>query len=113
MDFAIEKKFDDTNWQINLSGEVDIFNSADLKTQLTGLMEEQVADIHIDCTNLDYIDSTGLGALVGVLKHIKTHGKEVHLLSVKPNILKLFRITNLDKVFVIDTKEGEKDERDE
>lgn len=117
MDFAIEKKYDDFKWQVTLSGEVDIFNSADLKTQLTELMEEQVADIHIDCANLDYIDSTGLGALVGVLKNIKTHDKEIHLSNVKPNILKLFRITNLDKVFIINTtidaKEGEKDERDE
>ena len=113
MDFAIEKNFDGLSWQVKLSGEVDIFNSGDLKTQLTELMEEQVADIHIDCTYLDYIDSTGLGALVGVLKHVKTHSKEVCLANVKPNILKLFHITNLDKVFVIDTKEGDKHERDE
>lgn len=103
MDFAIEKKFDGTCWQVMLSGEVDIFNSTELKTQLTQLMDKEVADIHIDCTKLEYIDSTGLGAMVGVLKNINTHGKEMHLSAVKSNILKLFRITNLDKVFIIDS----------
>jgi anti-sigma B factor antagonist len=108
MDFAIEKIFDGDCWRVDLSGEVDIFNSGELKNTLTQLMEEQSADLCLDCKNLEYIDSTGLGALVGVLKHIKSHGKEVRLLSVKPNILKLLAITNLDKVFIIE--ESDKDE---
>ena len=102
MDFGIEKSFDGSFWRIALSGEIDIYNSADMKTQLTQLMDEHTADMYVDCTNLEYIDSTGLGALVGVLKNIKSHGKEMHLSHVKANILKLFRITNLDKVFIIE-----------
>lgn len=110
MDLAIEKTYNGNNWQVKVCGEVDIVNSADFKNQLTDLMEEHAADIHLDCTKLEYIDSTGLGALVGVLKHTKSHGKEVRLSFVKPNILKLFRITNLDKVFII--KEGDLEEGD-
>jgi len=102
MDFGIEKTFDGNVWRITLSGEIDIYNSSDMKTLLTKLMEEHTADMHVDCNNLEYIDSTGLGALVGALKNIKSQGKEMHLLNVKPNILKLFRITNLDKVFIIE-----------
>ncbi|MCL2399736.1 MAG: STAS domain-containing protein [Defluviitaleaceae bacterium] len=108
MDLAIEKTYNGNNWQVKLCGEIDIVNSAEFKSQLTNLIEEHVADIHIDCTGLEYIDSTGLGALVGILKNTKSHGKEVRLSFVKPNILKLFRITNLDKVFIIE--EGDKDE---
>ena len=101
VNFEIEKKYDGSNWQVSLIGEIDIFNSADMKKQLTQLMEEHSADVHVDCKNLEYIDSTGLGALVGVLKNVKSHGKEMSLSEVRPNILKLFRITNLDKVFII------------
>lgn len=107
MDFEMDKNFDGTCWQVAISGEVDIFNSAEMKTQLTELMEEHIADLHVDCSDLEYIDSTGLGSLVGVLKCVKGQGKEMCLFNVKSNILKLFRITNLDKVFII--KEG-KDE---
>jgi len=106
MDFEIEKNYDGTNWQVTLSGEIDIFNSADMKKQLSELMEEHEADIHVDCKSLEYIDSTGLGALVGVLKNIKTFNKEMYLHEIKPNILKLFRITNLDKVFIIKNEGG-------
>ena len=107
MDFGIEKNFDGNCWNVALRGEIDIFNSGSLKTQLTQLMEEHKADMHVNCKELEYIDSTGLGALVGVLKHIKSHGKEMHLSNVKPNTLKLFHITNLDKVFIV---EGDKNE---
>jgi len=104
MDIGIEKTFDGSCWRVSLSGEIDIYNSTELKTQLIELMKAHVADVHVDCKELEYIDSTGLGALVGVLKHVKSHGKEVHLYDVKANISKLFRITNLDKVFIM--KEG-------
>ena len=101
MDFELKKKYDGEAWRVTLSGEIDIYNSAELKTKLTQLMEEHIADVHADCKELEYIDSTGLGALVGALKHIKSHEKELHLSNVKPNISKLFRITSLDKVFII------------
>ncbi|MCL2016959.1 MAG: STAS domain-containing protein [Defluviitaleaceae bacterium] len=106
MDFSIEKTFDENSWQVVLAGEIDIFNSADLKKHLTQLMDEHAADVYVDCTNLEYIDSTGLGALVGILKTIKGLGKEMHLLHVKPSVLKLFKITNLDKVFIIQEKQA-------
>lgn len=102
MDLEIEKNFDGKCWHISLFGEIDIYNSAELKTELAKLMEEHAADVHVDCKELEYIDSTGLGSLVGVLKNVKSHDKEMYLTNVKANILKLFRITNLDKVFIIE-----------
>ena len=102
MDFELDKAFDGNAWQVSLQGEIDIYNSADLKAQLSALMDEHKADVCIDCKNLEYIDSTGLGALVGALKHVKSHDKELRLSYVKPNILKLFKITNLNKAFIIE-----------
>ena len=102
MDFTIENTFDGGSWRVNLSGEIDIYNSSDLKAKLTGLMTEKPADIHINCKTLEYIDSTGLGALVGVLKHVKDLDREVYLSNVRPSITKLLRITKLDKVFIIE-----------
>ena len=102
MEYDILKTFADGVWKVKLTGEIDIYNSSDVKTVLARLMEEQAADVHIDCEELEYIDSTGLGALVGALKNVKNHNKEMCLKNVKPNILKLFHITNLDKVFVIE-----------
>jgi anti-sigma B factor antagonist len=109
MNFQMDYTLDETNdrWDVTLSGEIDIFNSADLKNKLTGLLQERDAHLYLHCKNLEFIDSTALGALVGVLKNAKGSGREIHLLEVKPNLTKLFRITNLDKVFVLEGSGGD------
>jgi len=109
MDFSIVSTFDQEKklWSVEISGEVDIFNSAEMKKKLTDLINEKNADMLMDCRNLEYIDSTALGALVGVLKNIKNYGGSMHLLNVKPNLVKLFKITNLDKVFIMEGDSNE------
>ncbi len=109
MDYAIEYKPDDNNksWMVNVTGEIDIFNSADMKEQLLKIINEKNYDLVIDCKNLEYMDSTALGALVAVLKNVKAYGGHIRLRHTRPNLLKLFKITNLDKVFII---EGESNE---
>jgi anti-sigma B factor antagonist len=104
MDFQMDSKLDEKNerWNVTLSGEIDIFNSAKLKTELSELLAKKDAELYLNCKALEYIDSTALGALVGVMKTVKSNGREMHLVSVKPNLMKLFRITNLDQVFVIE-----------
>ena len=104
MDFEMGFNFDEQNnrWDITLSGEIDVFNSPEVKKRLINLLEENCVDLYVQCNNLEYIDSTALGALVGVLKHAKSKGCEIKLISVKPNLLKLFRITNLDGLFSIE-----------
>jgi len=104
MDFVMESLFDEEQhcWLVSITGEVDIFNSNEMKTKLLELWNERQADLVIDCKTLEYIDSTALGALVAVLKNVRSNDSQVHLRNVRPNLLKLFRITNLDKVFVMD-----------
>ena len=107
MNLNFDSRFDNRNsdeggiWHVEISGEIDIYNSDDLKNSFFQLLEEKIADIHVNCEKLTYIDSTGLGALVGVLKKLKTDGKKIHLIKLKPNILKLLSITKLDEVFLV------------
>lgn len=110
MDYSIDSLFNTDNnyWDVTISGEVDIFSSQELKIYLVGLLEQKEANIYIDCANLYYMDSTALGALVGVLKNVKACGFNMYLRNVKPNLQKIFKITNLDKVFILE--EGDTDE---
>lgn len=78
-----------------------------MKQKLLSLIDQKPANLIIDCSSLEYIDSTALGALVGVLKNTKSYGCDISLINVKPNIEKLFKITNLDKVFRIEGDENE------
>jgi len=104
MDFTLEHSYNDAKerWETDISGEIDIFTSDIMKGKFLALIEEKKADIYINCQKLEYIDSTALGALVAVLKNVKNYNGSVHLLNIRPNLAKLFKITNLDKVFIIE-----------
>lgn len=56
----------------------------------------------MDFTNLEYIDSTGLGALIGVLKRLKVNDKDIYVLNARKNVKKIFSITGLDKIFKVE-----------
>jgi len=88
--------------KIYLSGEVDIYTSQNLKDKLYNIIDSTQMDLKIDCKELDYIDSTGLGIFVGTLKKSKQYGKNIYIVNLKDNIKKLFTITGLDKLFVIE-----------
>ena len=109
MELVIDSDFDSSSnsWLVKINGEVDLFNSNDMKSKLLSLLSQKQANLIIECGGLEYIDSTALGALVAVLKNAKEYGCDVVLENVKPNIEKLFRITNLDKVFGLDGGKNE------
>lgn len=87
--------------KVTLSGEIDILSTGELKEQLHHLIDTFKRDMVIDCSELQYIDSTGLGILVGALKKANEIDKQVSIVNLKENIRKLFLITGLDKVFAI------------
>lgn len=93
-------------WDVNLYGEVDIYNADSLKSELHALIEERKADIVLDCTNLKYIDSTGLGVLVSALKRVKEAQRSIRIQNLKPHIAKIFILTGLDRIFVIEVSEA-------
>ena len=80
-------------------GELDLSNCDKLKEFLNKLFIESQIDIKIDLEKLDYIDSTGLGVLISILKKLKTSNKELYLVNPKQNVEKIFNITGLDKIF--------------
>lgn len=88
-------------WIVKPVGEVDIYTSPKLKEKLLKSLKEKETDLLIDGEKLDYIDSTGLGVLISILKKVKESENNIILINLKSNIRKLFDITGLDKVFII------------
>ena len=109
MDYDISYAYsgETDEWEVKLSGEFDIFNSDNLKAELNGLIGQKNISMVIDCFELSFMDSTAIGSLVAVFKNMNTYGGKIALKNLKPNLMKLFRITSLDSVFEI---EGESDE---
>lgn len=85
-----------------ISGEVDIYTSQILKDKLYNVIDSYQLDVRMDCKNLSYIDSMGLGIFVGALKKAKQYERKIYISNLKENIKKLFLITGLDKLFIIE-----------
>jgi anti-sigma B factor antagonist len=88
--------------KISLIGEVDIYTASSLKEKLYSIIDQVNMDLRIDCSELNYIDSTGLGIFVGTLKKAKQNDKKIYITNLKENIKKLFLITGLDKLFILE-----------
>jgi anti-sigma B factor antagonist len=88
----------DNIWEFKLVGEVDISNAHLFKKQLETALAEKRQNITIDLSELSYIDSTGLGVIIGAYGSIKKDGFCVKVTEPKDNVKKLLNISGLDKI---------------
>jgi|LFRM01.2.fsa_nt_gb anti-sigma B factor antagonist len=104
MSINIDSKLNDEKgfWDISVEGELDVSTADKLKEYLHNLADEKILDMKINLERLDYIDSTGLGVMIGVLKKLKMDNKEIYILNPKSNVKKIFTITGLDKIFKVE-----------
>ena len=86
---------------VSASGEVDVASAPALRTRLDELLEAGAARMVIDLEDVDFIDSTGLGVLVGALRRARAANGDVRLVCTNPRILKVFEATGLHEVFAI------------
>jgi len=89
---------DSNEWLVVLKGELDLACANNLKEELYKAVEEKFADVVIDMTDLEYIDSTGIGVLVGLMKKLRTDGKDIKISNAKDNVKRIFKITGLDQI---------------
>ena len=85
-------------WEFKLGGEVDISNAHMFKKQLEAALAEKKQNITIDLSELSYIDSTGLGVIIGAYGTIKKDGYSIKVTNPKENVKKLINISGLDKI---------------
>src|SRR3984885_6316631 len=84
-----------------VKGEVDVYTAPRLREKLVELVSQGKRKIVVDLEGVDFLDSTGLGVLVGGLKRLRSHDGELDLVCTQTRILKVFEITGLTKVFSI------------
>lgn len=89
-------------WEVTLEGELDVSTCDKLKEHLHGLVDKEVLDMKVNLEKLEYIDSTGLGVMIGVLKKLKVGNKEIYIVNPRSNVRKIFSITGLDKIFKVE-----------
>ena len=100
MELKVDLRQDGEKLFVDLQGDLDINSNKEFKEKVNSV--QGVKKIIVNCENLSYIDSTGLGAFISIYKHIKEKGEKLVITGLKPHIKKIFLITDLDKVFEIE-----------
>jgi anti-sigma B factor antagonist len=86
---------------VQVGGEVDVYTAPQLRTALDEHIGRGHTRLVIDLDGVQFLDSTGLGVLVGRLKLVRTRDGWVRIVCTNERILRVFTITGLDKVFPI------------
>ena len=86
---------------IDVGGEIDISTAPRLRELLIDLVSKDNYQLIVNLERVEFLDSTGLGVLVGGLKRVRAHDGSLDLVCTQERILKIFRITGLTKVFGI------------
>lgn len=86
---------------VEVEGEIDVYTAPRLRELLMDLVNKNTCQFVINMEKVDFLDSTGLGVLVGGLKRMRTHDGSLDVVCTQERILKIFRITGLTKVFGI------------
>ncbi|MGQ9523956.1 MAG: STAS domain-containing protein [Armatimonadota bacterium] len=86
---------------LQLIGEADANTAPRLRQEVQFWLDQGVAYIVVDLSQITYIDSTNLGVLVGALKRAREKGGEVVIVSPSRRVVRLFEITGLGKVFAV------------
>jgi anti-sigma B factor antagonist len=84
-----------------VTGEVDVYTSPVLKSYIVSALDDGCTDLVVDLEGVAFIDSSGLGVLVSGLRRVKEQAGSMRLVCTRDSILKIFRITGLDKVFPV------------
>jgi len=86
---------------LQISGEVDVYTAPQVRERVIQLLADGARHVIADLREVDFLDSTGLGALVGSLKRMREQDGSLELVIADGKIMTIFRITGLDRVFAL------------
>jgi len=86
---------------ITAAGDVDVYSAHLLREQISRLVDAGHIHLVLDLDGLEFLDSTGLGVLVGGLKRVRTRRGSIRIVCTREQVLKPFHITGLIKAFPV------------
>lgn len=101
MDLSLATRAEGDRVVVEVVGEIDVYTAPKLREAFIDLVAQGSYHLVIDMEQVEFLDSTGLGVLVGGLKRVRAHDGTLRLVCSQERILKIFRVTGLTKVFLI------------
>jgi len=84
---------------VTLAGDIDLASAPELRSRLADATQDTPARVVLELSELDFIDSTGLGVLVGTLRRVRATGGDIRIAGARAGIERVFSVTGLDRVF--------------
>ena len=93
------------NWvTLQINGEIDMATGPELRQRIVQYVQDGHINIVLDLTNVDFVDSTGLGVLIGGLKRTRSHGGDLRCIGLTEPLKEMFKLTGLDTVLTQEDK---------
>ncbi|MCV9884280.1 anti-sigma factor antagonist [Metabacillus halosaccharovorans] len=89
---------------VSVAGEIDAYTAPKLREAILPLAEEVNPNITINLKDVSYMDSTGLGVFVGLLKSVRKNNGQLNLVELSDRLERLFTITGLNDIIDISSK---------
>jgi anti-sigma B factor antagonist len=97
MEIAINEN--DDNVLITVSGDIEMMTIKEFKEKLFEVGQNVDKHVELDLSNVDYIDSSGVGVLISLLKLQKKKGKVLKIDKVSSQVLNVLQLSSLSDVF--------------
>jgi anti-sigma B factor antagonist len=99
MELTLDSRTEGPFQIIAVGGEIDVYTAPRLREAIVAAIDAGHTRLVVDVEKVEFLDSTGLGVLVGALKKVRADGGTLDIVCTQERILKIFDITGLDKVF--------------
>jgi anti-sigma B factor antagonist len=77
--------------------KLDMSNAADFKKKISALVENETQMV-LDMAQVEFVDSSGLGAILSFLRDLRTRGGELRLCCVQPRVMAMFELVRMHKI---------------
>ncbi len=101
MDLTLQTREESGRTVVAVGGEIDVYTAPKLRDKISEVVAAGRHELVVDLEQVEFLDSTGLGVLVGGLKKVRAEDGSLSLVCSQERLLKIFRITGLAKVFTI------------
>ena len=89
----------DGNQIVSVTGELDIATAEQAYLYISDVIDAWPTPVSVDLSGLTFCDASGLGVLARIARHARQAGRQLKLTAARPSLLKIMRITGLDRAF--------------
>ena len=96
------RRYEKPPWTVlSIGGDLDVVGAPDLRQAVVAAVAEGSRLLALDLSELDFVDSFGIGAVVGALKRLRQRGGDLAVVCPSPRIRRVFEICDLDRILAL------------